>query len=255
MAVIVGIPARMGASRFPGKPLAPILGLPMIEHVRRRCELALGVDEVFVATCDAEIADVVSSAGGRVVMTSPDAPRAGLRVAEACGRIGVGDSDTVIIVQGDEPLVHPRMIEDAAALFGADANLKVGTLVALATAQECDDKDEVKVVFDLKWRILYMSRSPIPFPIAGAEVDCWKQVAVMPFRASFLRDFQGLAETYLERVESIELLRAVEHGIHVAAIQTMHPCVSVDTESGRLEAERMMEDDALFRRYSGDFAT
>src|SRR3954467_5531521 len=104
----------MGSSRFPGKPLQPILGLTMIEHVYRRCELAANVDDLFVATCDDEIAAVVAAFGGRAIMTPKDIPRPGLRGAEACRGEDLTDEDIVIVVQGDEPLVNPGMIDLAA---------------------------------------------------------------------------------------------------------------------------------------------
>ena len=110
MRICVGIPARMGSSRFPGKPLANICGMPMIEHIYKRCLLAEDIDEIFIATCDDIIKDTVSEFGGTVIMTDPNIPRPGLRVAEAAKSLDLDDNDIVMGVQGDEPLIHPDLI-------------------------------------------------------------------------------------------------------------------------------------------------
>lgn len=241
----------MGSSRFPGKPLQPILGLPMIQHVYKRCELAANVDELFVATCDEEIASVVSGFGGVYYMTDPAIPRPGLRVAEACRqRDDLADDDIVVVVQGDEPLVHPQMIEVAVQALLDDREAPLGTLVADATALEWEDPNEVKVVTDLRGDILYMTRSPVPSNTRDRFHRRLKQVAIMPFRKRFLLEFQEMAETPLEIDESVELLRAIEHGIRVKAIQSPFESVAVDTERDRLRAEAAMRDDEIFGRYA-----
>ena len=111
MNVVVGIPARMGSSRFPGKPLTTILGLPMIEHVYKRSKMAKSINDIFVATCDEEIRQVVVGFGGKAIMTPPEISRPGLRVAEACKQMNLCDDDIIVVVQGDEPLVYPAMID------------------------------------------------------------------------------------------------------------------------------------------------
>jgi 3-deoxy-manno-octulosonate cytidylyltransferase (CMP-KDO synthetase) len=250
MSVVVGIPARMGSSRFPGKPLAPILGLPMVRHVHERCRLAGNVDDLFVATCDDEIRDAVEGFGGRAVMTDPDIPRPGLRVAEAVKQMDLADDDIVVVVQGDEPLVHPGMIEVAVRALQDDPGAPLGTLVADANEVEWQDTNEVKVVCDLRGDLLYMTRSPVPSNTRDRFHRRLKQVAIMPFRKHFLLAFQELAETPLEIDESVELLRAIEHGVRVKAIESPYESVSVDTEPDRLEAEAAMRDDEFFPRYA-----
>lgn len=247
--VIVGIPARLGASRFPGKPLASICGMPMIEHVCRRALLADEVDEVFVATCDEEIRDVTEALGVRTVMTDAEIPRPGLRVAAACSVLGIEDHDIVVVVQGDEPLVHPEMIKSAGEYLLDHPSVDMGTLVGHATREEWLDPNEVKVVVDQDDRILYMSRAPIPSNERGESHNALKQVAIMPFRMHMLHRFQTLPMLNLEVVESVELLRALENGIPIAAIHTPHPNVSVDTPQGLAEAEAMMATDQIFLHY------
>ena len=245
---VVGIPARMGASRFPGKPLAAIMGLPMIQHVYVRSQMASSVDRVFIATCDDEIRRVCEGFGAEVVMTDPEIPRPGLRVAAACDVLNLLDDDIVVVVQGDEPLVHPEMI-DLAATSLSDPSIRMGTLVGSATIDELRDPNEVKVVMSSGNLVLYMSRSPIPSNEYGHPHGALKQVAIMPFRMDMLRRFQSLPMTPLEIIESVELLRALEHGVPVLGIHTSHKNVSVDTPEGLREAEEMMATDALFLEY------
>lgn len=240
----------MGSSRFPGKPLQPILGMPMVEHVYRRCSLAEHVDDVFVATCDQEIADAVDAFGGRWLMTPPEIPRPGLRVAEACKQLDLADDDIVVVVQGDEPLVHPGMIDVAVAALLDDPAAPLGTLVADADEVEWEDPNEVKVVAGLAGDILFMSRSPIPSNTRDRVTMRLKQVAIMPFRKRFLLEFQDMEMTPLEIAESVELLRAVEHGVRVKAIPSPYESISVDTEPDREDAERAMRDDEVYARYA-----
>lgn len=213
--------------------------------------MAEGVDDLFVATCDQEIAAVVEGFGGRAYMTDPDIPRPGLRVAEACKQQQLGDEDIVVVVQGDEPLVHPGMIDLAAQALREDVDAKVGTLVADADEQEWLDPNEVKVVVDIEENILFMSRSPIPSNTRDRVTMRLKQVAIMPFRKRFLLDFQTMPMKALEVAESIELLRAVEQGVKVRAIRSPYRSISVDTEQDRQEAEEAMHADPFFPRYGG----
>ena len=249
MKVIIGIPARMGSSRFPGKPLAPILGIPMVEHVYKRCEFAQHIDELFVATCDDEIAAAVTAFGGRSFMTDKNIARPALRVAEACKQQSLADDDIVVVVQGDEPLIHPGMIDLAVQPLLSDPDLQLGTLVSEATEAEWLDTNEVKVVANSAHDILFMSRSPIPSNTRNRVGPRYKQVAIMPFRKKFLLEFEELAPTPLEVAESVELLRAVEHGIRVRAIRSHYKSISVDTERDRREAELAMESDEIYPRY------
>jgi 3-deoxy-manno-octulosonate cytidylyltransferase (CMP-KDO synthetase) len=250
MKVVIGIPARMGASRFPGKPLAKILGMPMIEHVYKRCQLAQHIDDVFIAACDEEIREVVLGFGGKVFMTPAEIERPGLRVAEACKQQLLADDDIVVVVQGDEPLVYPEMIDLSVQPLLEDSKVQLVTMVADANEAEWIDTNEVKVVADDNQDVLYMSRSPIPSNTRNHVGPRLKQVAIMPFRKKFLLDFQNMTPTPLEIVESIELLRAVEHGVKVRTVKSPFRTVSVDTEPDRLEAEAAMRNDRFYPRYA-----
>jgi 3-deoxy-manno-octulosonate cytidylyltransferase (CMP-KDO synthetase) len=249
MRIHVGIPARMGASRFPGKPLAKIAGKSMLEHVYKRSSLATNVSSIFIATCDDEIAASARSYGAQVVMTDPGIMRPGLRVAAAAKSMQISDEDILVIVQGDEPLVHPEMIETAVSELLANYDFNLGTLVGLANEEEFNDKNEVKVVFNDENRILYMSRSPIPFEMTTEKTSRFKQVAVMPFRARYLQEFQTIIPRKNELIEAIELIRALENGDKVLAIKTSRKNVSVDTPEGLIEAEHAMLIDELYGSY------
>lgn len=254
MKVVIGIPARMGASRFPGKPLAKILGMPMIEHVYKRCQLAQHIDDVFIAACDEEIREVVLGFGGKVFMTPPEIERPGLRVAEACRQQLLADDDIAVVVQGDEPLVYPEMIDLAVQPLLDDPKVQLVTMVADANEAEWIDTNEVKVVIDDHQDVLYMSRSPIPSNTRNLIGARLKQVAIMPFRKKFLLDFQNMTPTPLEIVESIELLRAVEHGVKVRTVKSPFRTVSVDTEPDRQEAEAAMRNDKFYPLYANGAA-
>jgi 3-deoxy-manno-octulosonate cytidylyltransferase (CMP-KDO synthetase) len=246
------IPARMGSSRFPGKPLARILGIPMIGHVWKRTSLALGPERTFVATCDREIFDYVRLIGGRAVMTATTHERCTDRCAEAMLAIEAeaGRPEVVVMVQGDEPLVTPEMIGEALLPFKDPAVQVVNLMAPLGSLAEHEDPNEVKVVCDLAGNALYFSREPIPSRKKGAsEVPAWKQVCIIPFRRDFLLEFNSLSPTPLEAVESVDMLRVLEHGLVVRMVPTTALTVSVDTPADLLRAEQLMSADALFHRY------
>jgi 3-deoxy-manno-octulosonate cytidylyltransferase (CMP-KDO synthetase) len=249
MKIHIGIPARMGASRFPGKPLANILGKPMIEHVYRRSMLAKSVDSVFIAACDEEIRAVVTSFGGNVIMTDRDIMRPGLRVASACEQMNMDDDDIVVVVQGDEPLLHPDMIDIAVQPLIDDPGIQLLTMIANANEAEWNDRNEVKVTIDINQDILMMSRAPMPSNFWNIIGPRYKQVAIMPFRKKFLIDFQSMKPTSLELAEQIELMRAVESAVKVRTALSVFNTVSVDTEPDRQEAERAMISDPVYSQY------
>lgn len=247
--IIIGIPARMGSSRFPGKPLARILGIPMIEHVYKRCQFVKNVEDIFIATCDEEILKAVQDFNGKAFMTPREIPRPALRVAEAIRQQSFADDDIIVVVQGDEPLVHPGMIDLAVEPLLRDPKVQLLTLVAEANEAEWSDPNEVKVVTDENQDILYMSRSPIPSNTRNRVGPRLKQVAIMPFRKKFLLDFQNMTSTPLEIAESVELLRAVEHGVKVRTAKSFFVSMSVDTEKDRQEAEVKMKGDEYYGKY------
>ena len=249
MRTVIIIPVRMGSSRFPGKPLAPIGGRPMVEHVYRRCAMVDEVDGVYVATCDREIEEASRSFGAPVIMTSPEHERASDRVAEAARHV---DADVVVMVQGDEPMLHPRMVSAAMAPFHRDAAPVCVNLTArITTQEEFEDRNTIKVVIGPTGDACYFSRAPIPTPtVLGFDaIPKYKQVCVIPFTAEGLAKFAALPPTPLERAESIDMLRFLEHGVPVRMVETTVATRAVDTPEDLVLVESLMAEDPLLHRY------
>jgi 3-deoxy-manno-octulosonate cytidylyltransferase (CMP-KDO synthetase) len=253
MKIVAIIPARMGSSRFPGKPLAPILGCPMIEHVYRRALVCQGLDEVYVATCDAEIFESVKSFGGRAMMTASTHERASDRVAEAAADL---DVDVVVMIQGDEPMTHPQMIADSLTPFhSGDPDIACVNLTARITSQEeFEDPNTIKVVMDRTGFALYMSREPIPTrQIQDLDrIPAFKQVCIIPFTAAALQEFSRLAPTPLEIAESVDMMRFIEHGRKVKMVETSFATHAVDTPADLTYVEGLLAKDPLTRKYLKD---
>ena len=234
------IPVRMASSRFPGKPLAPLLGLPMIEHVFRRSKRCSQLDEVCVATCDEEIRQVAEGFGATVIMTSASHERATDRVAEAAEHF---EADVIVMIQGDEPMITPEMIDAALGPLGADQSISCVNLVhRIASQQEFLDPNTIKVVADANGNALYFSRSPIPYVnFEQTTAKIFKQVCVIPFTRPCLQEFSRLPPTPLERAESIDMLRLLEHGRSVRLAETHVATRSVDTPADLQLVETMMK--------------
>jgi 3-deoxy-manno-octulosonate cytidylyltransferase (CMP-KDO synthetase) len=254
MKAIAIIPARMASSRFPGKPLALLHGVPMIGHCLLRTKMCVELVDTYVATCDRDIFDYVVSVGGKAVMTSDRHQRASDRAAEAMLEIErqLGyQVDAVVMVQGDEPMVTPQMIKEALMpLYDAPEVQVVNLMARIESIADFEDPNEVKVVVDLESNAVYFSREPIPSRRKGYDtVPMLKQVCVIPFRRDYLLKFNALPETELERIESIDMLRILEHGGKVRMVMTDSKSYSVDTAEDLCFAEEAMADDELMRSY------
>jgi 3-deoxy-manno-octulosonate cytidylyltransferase (CMP-KDO synthetase) len=252
MKILALIPARMGSSRFPNKPMAPLLGIPMIEHVYRRVALNPKLTATAIATCDEEIAQHGRSIGGRVVMTGSHHERASDRCAEALETLERDERtrfDIVVMVQGDEPLVHPEMISEAVAPMLADPAILVTNLLGtIRSDAEFEDRNCIKVVCDRNGDALYFSREPIPTRAKGVNAPMGKQICVIPFRRQFLIDYTRMTPTPLEIAESVDMMRVLENGLKVRMVVTRHDSQSVDTEADRQRVEQMLRTDALHRQ-------
>lgn len=248
MKVVGVIPARMGSSRFPGKPLAKIHGKTMIEHVFQRSRMSKSLDELYVATCDKEIAEEVERFGGKSIMTSACHERCTDRVAEAVER---SQAEIVVIIQGDEPMVYPEMIDLAVeAIKSDDSVVCVNLMEEIHSDEDFNDPNEVKVVVDKEGNALYFSREPIPSSKKGAKgYPRYKQVCIMPFKKDFLYMYNQLEPTPLEAIESVDMLRVLEHGYKVKMVFTERITCSVDTLEDLAEVERLMKDDKLMNSY------
>ncbi|HWQ62202.1 MAG TPA: 3-deoxy-manno-octulosonate cytidylyltransferase [Negativicutes bacterium] len=228
MKVICVIPARYSSTRLPGKPLALIAGKPMIQHVYERALEAKRPDGVIVATDHEQVFSAVKAFGGEVVMTSPHHPTGTDRLAEVADRFA--DVDVIVNVQGDEPLIEPDVIDRLAGEFYQTPDLTMATLAAPLLEAEYNMPSAVKVVTDLAGYALYFSRSLIPHPrnqIAGLAF--YKHIGVYAYRRDFLLKFAALPPTPLEKAESLEQLRALEHGYRIKVLKTAFASVGVDT--------------------------
>jgi 3-deoxy-manno-octulosonate cytidylyltransferase (CMP-KDO synthetase) len=254
MKIIGIIPARLASSRLPLKPMADILGMPMIGHVYHRSKLCTTLDEVYVATCDKEIYDYIISIGGKSVMTSDKHERASDRTAEALLKI---ESDTnskidiVVMIQGDEPMVTPEMINSSITPLIQDNSIKITNLMAkMNSIQEHEDPAEVKVVVDKNNFALYFSREPIPSRKKGVnEVPMLKQVCIIPFLRDFLLEYNDMEQTPLEIIESVDMNRLLENGIKIKMVLTETETYSVDTVADLENVNAKMKNDLLIKTY------
>ena len=243
--ILALIPARMGSGRFPGKPMAPIMGKPMIGHVYERVASSHLLDLVAVATCDNEIYDYIESIGGVAVMTGDQHERASDRCAEALLKLEQANSvkyDIVVMVQGDEPMTHPDMIAEALQPLLDDSAVQVVNLLGkIKDTAEFEDRNCIKVVCDLNLNALYFSREPIPTRCKIDDIPMGKQVCVIPFRRDYLLEYTSLAPTPLEIAESVDMMRILEHGMKVRMAPTVHNTQAVDTPADLQRVAQLMQ--------------
>ena len=231
MRVICVIPARYSSSRFEGKPLADICGKPMIQRVYERALRSGTVSDVVVATDDERIFAAVGRFGGQAVMTSADHRSGTDRIAEAVSRLSAADRDIIVNIQGDQPLFAPSQIDEVVKPLLDDPSVDFSTLIyRILRKEEISDPNAVKVVFDRDHFALYFSRSPIPYSRdAGGSPVYYKHHGIYAYRKSFLVTFTKLEEGYLERLEALEQLRAMEHGHRIKVVETLQDSIEVDT--------------------------
>ncbi len=252
---IVGIiPCRMASSRFPGKPLAPICGMPMIGHVYHRAKMSKSLDDVWVATCDREIYDYILSIGGKAVMTSDTHQRASDRAAEAIVKIekmtGIS-ADFVAMIQWDEPLLMPEMIKDLVAPVIKDPSLRITNLInEIETEEEFVSPNVVKVVMDLQGFALYFSREPVPSKKKyKGQIPMWKQLGIILFHKDMLLQYTKLPPTPLEIIESVDMNRPIEHGIKIKMVKTSFKSHGVDVPEDIKIVEDKLKGDKLTATY------
>ena len=235
--IVAVIPARYHSTRFPGKPLADIAGRSMIEHVYTRATAVPGVGAVVVATDDERIAQAVKQFGGIVRMTR-STHRTGLdRVAEVAADL---DCDIVVNIQGDEPLLEPHMITQVLEPLDNDETLPMSTLRRrISDPADNSNPHVVKVVVDLEGNALYFSRSAVPFG-HDAALPLFKHVGLYAYRRAFVCELASLPQTPLEVAESLEQLRAIEHGFRIRVIDTRYDSIGVDTPTDLERVRRRM---------------
>ena len=240
------IPARLESSRLPGKALLDICGLPMIVHVFRRCEFAESLDEVFVATDNDEIRQVVEQYGGKVIMTSSHHENGTERIVEAANNI---DADIVVNVQGDEALVNPTYIDKAVDALYETPDLNVSILVN--PYEKRLSPSDIKVVLNEYDDVMYFSRADIPSDARVDNPPLLKAYHIVPFRKDFLLRYAGWEKGKLERIEFNEYLRILEKGYKIRAVRVDSDAVSVDTEEDLDNVRNAMISDSIFKKYGG----
>ena len=255
MSAIVIIPARFASTRFPGKPLALLKGLPVIQHVYQHAMRSSLADDVVVATDSRMIFENILSFGGKAVMTRGDHASGTDRIAEVANSMNY---DIIVNVQGDEPLIEPEMIDDVISVLD-DPRASMGTLaVRIKDQREIFDPNVVKVVFNRDGFAFYFSRAPIPYHrelfsakarkcgssdapgrdefhpselpnFQASELLMFKHIGVYSYRRAVLAQLSELPESGLENIEKLEQLRALEHGFTIKIKETVHETFGVDT--------------------------
>lgn len=243
----------MSSSRLPGKPMKKIQGLPMIGHCYFRARMSQKVDYTYVATCDLEIYDYVKSIGGNVVMTSEKHERATDRCAEAIIMIEKEQlirADYILMLQGDEPFITPKMINASIDRVLRNSEIKVTNMYSKLTTEDSFlDPNEVKVVLDKDKKAVYFSREPIPSNAKfAADYPKYKQVCTMVFRREALFEFNSLQQTDLEIIESVDMNRLISNNIPIHMVYSEAPSISVDTLNDLEVAEIEMAKDEIFKK-------
>jgi len=247
MNVVVIIPARFGSTRFQAKPLMEISGKPMIQHVYERAALAPTASSVVVATDDRRIFNVVEQFGGTALMTS-DKNRSGTdRVGEAAELLKMEMEDIVVNVQGDQPLLHPKCIEDLVHPFAVDHQVKMTTLAyKIRDESEITNPKDVKVTFNKRRDALYFSRSPIPCGRDdGQKFDVFKHLGLYAYTRRFLERFRAMPSGPLEQIEKLEQLRALEHGFAIRVVVTEFDSPEVDIPEDVKRIERRLYEGSI----------
>lgn len=243
------IPARLGSTRLPGKILADIAGKPMIQWVYERAKASPVLDRLIVATDHEEILRCVQSFGGEVVMTSATHPSGTDRICEAAQKMGFRDDDIIVNIQGDQPLFEAGMIAEVVSTLQEGKDIQMSALVyPILSEADLHNPSVVKVVFDKSWHALYFSRSPMPYVISNkVKPKYYKHIGPYAYRMSFLVKFTKLERGYLEQLESLEQLRALENGYKIKLAETRYDSLEVDTWED-LEKVRSMVEKAWPKR-------
>ena len=238
--IVGAIPARYASTRLPGKPLLPIAGRPMIEHVYERVARARGLDRVVVLTDDERIAQAVEAFGGAWEMTPAECASGTDRIAWAARK---WDAAAVVNVQGDEPLIEPEAVSALARHLAGHPGDPLVTLAAEALPDELDNPNAVKVVLSLAGYALYFSRSRIPYRRQEGGPAPLKHLGIYGYQREALLRLAGLTPTPLERSESLEQLRALEHGIPIRVLRVERGSPGVDTREDLERVERLLGGD------------
>ncbi|MEN6318270.1 MAG: 3-deoxy-manno-octulosonate cytidylyltransferase [Syntrophaceae bacterium] len=251
MRVLIVIPARLGSWRFPDKPLTMINGMPMIEHVYRRSLMTSGIDDVVMAVCEEKVLKACEAFGAKSVMTSTDQRTATDRVAEAARIMNyISNDDIVVNVQGDEPVVPPPVIEMTVELLKKNKDARCANMVeVIHNLDDLNNHHRIKVVISQNNHLIYLTRQPIPATVfdINKRAVFYRQTCVMAFRGDFLQQCTNLAQTPLELIEGIDMLRLVENDIPIISGIVPYETQPVDTPDDVPQVVAMLKNDQWFK--------
>jgi 3-deoxy-manno-octulosonate cytidylyltransferase (CMP-KDO synthetase) len=244
MKIVCIIPARYESSRFPGKPLADLCGKPMIQHVYERVLRSPRVSQVAVATDDERIYRAVQAFGGQALLTASIHRSGTDRIAEAATRLGLDGEDIVVNIQGDQPLFQTGQIDEVVGPLLDDPSIPMATLLyKIVREEEIVHPNAVKTVFNSQGFALYFSRATIPFVRdRGKTAAYFKHHGIYAYRRYFLDVFTALPEGTLERLESLEQLRALEFGYKIKVVTSLYDSVEVDTPQELERVRKILSD-------------
>ncbi|MFC1553639.1 3-deoxy-manno-octulosonate cytidylyltransferase [candidate division KSB1 bacterium] len=241
------IPARYWSTRFPGKPLAPISGKPMIQRVYEQAVKAKKLTDVIVATDDDRIVECIEEFGGKYVMTESNIKTGTERVAAAAESI---EADIILNIQGDEPLVPPEILDQLVETMISDTDIPVCTPVTKITSEnDLSDPNQARVIFDNKDNALYFTRAAVPFNRDESDFKdwlsngtYWKHIGIYCFRRDFLYKFVEMSEGRLEKIEKLEQLRILENGYQTKVVRTDYSPVCVDVPKDIKKVEKILDN-------------
>ena len=241
MRLVAIIPARFSSTRFPGKPLATLLGRPLIQWVYEQAQRVKELDALWVATDDERIKECVENFGGQALLTRADHPSGSDRLAEAAAKLGLAPEDIVVNIQGDQPVFPTGLINLLAARLRLDCSaVMVTPAKRLTDPQAAADPNVVKVVFDQRGRALYFSRSPLPYWRDGEKSYFFKHIGIYAYRMEFLQNFVTLPPGRWEAAEKLEQLRALEYGFPIHVVETVGDTLEVDTPEDLRRVEEFL---------------
>lgn len=227
MKILCVIPSRMGSTRMPRKPVLPIQGKPMVQWVYENASRCKVISTVVVATDSVEIANIIQAAGGKAIMTDPLIPTGSDRAAVIAENYP--EMDVIINLQGDEPFVKPRMLEQLVAPYLRGESPHMTTLAYPLSKGEETDPGVVKVITDLNGNAIYFSRSPIPYYREKVTAPVYHHMGLYAFRRDFLLHYKTLPETPLQKAEALEQLRVIEHGFRIQVCLTEERTLEINT--------------------------
>ncbi len=250
MKTIVVIPARLGSSRLPNKVILDICGKPMVQHVYEAAKKATNITEVYIATDSKEVEEKCKVFTSNIIMTSKEHESGTDRLAEAVSNI---ECDGVINVQGDEPLIDPKLIEELATTLASTKTTMVSAMHRIETTEELKSPNAVKVTVDNNSNALYFSRSIIPHhrdnwdallhhhEIIPEPLKFFKHIGIYGYTKKFLLNYSQMEQTYLEKLEKLEQLRVLENGFKIKMIETEYVPVGVDVQSDLEQVRELMQ--------------